>query len=256
MGLELELVRAYKRYLEHLQGKHNQKSHGRRYTTGADGKRVLKGRKQAQAVQPKTNVKTHQNQKNTDPATWKERLTTREEQAVKTYTGMFHATINGQLRKGEVSNDTKGIIDLLDSALEKSRLTKDTQLFEKPQLFRAAEIPEVEAAIKGGNLKGLEFTDKGFVSTSRTKQSAETFKRGKARMFVINAPSGTKAGDVASLGGALQGEDEILLARNTSFKVARVEKVKEKVPYRDMKGRTKYRTKTVEYIHLDITGQS
>lgn len=28
MSLELELVRAYRRYLEHLSGKHNQKSHG------------------------------------------------------------------------------------------------------------------------------------------------------------------------------------------------------------------------------------
>jgi len=28
MSLELELVRAYRRYVEHLAGKHNQKSHG------------------------------------------------------------------------------------------------------------------------------------------------------------------------------------------------------------------------------------
>jgi len=30
MSIELELIRAYRRYLEHLQGKHDQKSHGRR----------------------------------------------------------------------------------------------------------------------------------------------------------------------------------------------------------------------------------
>lgn len=249
-------------------GHGSQKPHGRRY--GAGGEVLPKGHKRGDAVKGgkgKGSAKKEGggkstgggNQKpdsNTDPSTWNKRLSTKEKSALRDYAGSEYQRLNSGLRSGKLSKKDQETVAALDSALAKSKLTKDATLHADAQLFRAAEIPAVNAALKSGNIEGLEFTDKGFVSTTTDKATAKNFQRSDdSRLFVINAPKGTKAGDISSLGGAFAKENETLLARDTKFKVSKVEKVKEKVPYRDIKGNIKYRTKEVEYIHMDVMGQ-
>lgn len=221
-------------------------SHGKR--GGANGK--TKQVSPAQTKQPK------QSGESTDPKTWKDRLSESEMDAVANYAGSGYLTINKGLRTGKLSKQDQKTVQELDKALAKSKLASDETLYEKQTLFRAAEIPAVNEAIKNGKLNGLEFTDDGFVSTTTNKAVADNFNRSdNGRMFIINAPKGTNAAPVSDLGLGLKGEDEILLARKTKFRVSGVEKRKEKYEYRDMRGKTKKGTRTVEYIIMDVIGQ-
>jgi len=174
-----------------------------------------------------------------------------------TYISEKYEAINTDLREGDISAENRETIKQLDAALAKSQLTKDTKLYEDQRLYRAASVPEVNAALKSGNLKGLEFTEKGFTSTTSDKETARSFQRGEeSRLFVVNAPKGTKAGKPGELAGILKGEKEVLLARNTRYRVKNVEKVKEKRTWKDsLTGRKRTKTETVEYIHLDVIGQ-
>jgi hypothetical protein len=252
-------------------GHASQKPHGRRY--GAGGEVLPKGHKRGDAVkggksgggsakkeEPKSNKPSggdsQKQDANTDPSTWKQRLTKKEDRALRDYAGSEYQRLNSGLRNGKLSKKDQDTVDALDSALSKSRLTKDATLHSNETLFRAAEIPQVNAALKSGNIEGLEFSDKGFVSTSRDKDVAKNFQRSEgSRLYIINAPRGTKAGDISSLGSTFAKENETLLARDTKFRVSKVEKMKDRVSYYDSKGKVKYKDKMVEYIHLDIVGQ-
>lgn len=192
---------------------------------------------------------------NTDPNTWNKRLTNKEEDAILTYTTSKHLSINGGLRKGNLSKEDAATVEQLDSALSKSRLKKETTLYENQKLYRAASIPEVNAALNSGKAVGFEFTEKGYSSTTTNKDIARNFQRDpNSRLFTIKAKPGTKAASVSELSN-LSGEDEVLIGRGTKYRVTGVEKVKERIPFRDLKGKVKYRTKTIEYVNLEVVDQ-
>ena len=192
---------------------------------------------------------------------WIDSLSDAEKDAVSEYTTSRYQSINSGLRSENLSKADQAIVAQLDAALDKSRLSKEATLFENQKLYRAADIPEVNAALKSGKIEGLTYTDKGFVSTTRDAGVARSFKRSNdAQLFVIHAPKGTKAADVEALsafgkGGKGKGESETLLARNMTFRVSKVERVKEKYQTRDLKGKTVTRTRTQQYIHVDVIGQ-
>jgi len=186
-----------------------------------------------------------------------EEWTQAEKDAITTYTTREYASINSGLRSGHLSEKDQDTVDKLDSALGKKKLKKKAVLYENQQLYRAAAVPEINAALKNKkNIEGLVYTDKAFVSTTREKSAAHNFQRSKdSRIFVIHAPKGTRAADVSGLSSFGKGESETLLARNTKFKVRKVERVRERYKTTDLKGRAVTRTRTQEYIHVDVIGQ-
>ena len=191
----------------------------------------------------------------TDPDTWSSRVSGDEADAILTYTTSKYHSINGGLRSGKVSKEDAKTIKSIDSAMEKSRLKKEMVSYENQKLYRAASIPEVNKALDSGNFKGFEFTEKGYTSTTTDKQIAQNFLRGEgSRLFRVKSPAGTKAANVSELSN-LKGEKEVLIARNTRYKITGVEKTKEKIGYRDPKGKVRYRTKTVEWVTLEVVGQ-
>lgn len=244
-------------FIQRHPGHASQKPHGRRY--GASGDLLPKGHKKGDAIKGGGKGAAARKESaggDTDPATWNKRLTKKEKDALIDYAGSEFQRLNSSLRSGKLSKKDQETVDALDSALAKSKLTKDTTLHADSQLFRAADIPAVNAALKEGNLEGLEFTDKGFVSTTKDKNIARNFQRSEgSRLFIINAPKGTKAGDISSLGATFAKENETLLARDTTFKVTGVERVKEKYQFRGPGGKMKTGTRTVEYIRMDVIGQ-
>lgn len=101
----------------------------------------------------------------------------------------------------------------------------------------------------------MTFTDKGYSSTSGDRTKAENFNRGEgSRMFQINLPKGSKALEVGDLAGGLKGEQEVLLPRNSQFKVKGVRKEKQKVSSIGFGGKRQTRTVTVEVVELDLIG--
>ncbi|TWU22448.1 ADP-ribosyltransferase exoenzyme [Novipirellula galeiformis] len=175
-------------------------------------------------------------------------LTKQEADAVTAYSTRKFQEINGDLRSGKGTRN-KATIQKLDSAIAKSKTTTDQQL------FRAAKIPAIDEALKSGNIEGLEFSDHAYTSTSKDKSRADNFARDGARMFKVNVPKGSSAIDVGDHAGGLKGEQEVLLPRGSKFRVKGVQKVKEKVAYRDARGKVKHRMKTVEYVEIDLINE-
>lgn len=247
------IERSFTAFVERHPGHSPQKVHGHRY--GAGGDLLPKGHKRGDVVRGNKG-KSSGSSADTDPKTWTKRLSKKEKDALVDYAGSEFSRLNSGLRGGKLSKKDQETVAALDSALAKSKLTKDTTLHADEKLYRAADIPAVNAAIRAGDLEGLEFTDKGFVSTTKDKDIARNFQRSEgSRLFIINAPKGTKAGDISSLGATFAKENETLLARDTKFKVSKVEKVKEKYQFRGPDGKMKTGTRTVEYIHMDVVGQ-
>lgn len=130
--------------------------------------------------------------------------------ALATYGGSGYASINAALRHGEggsthIKNATKHI----DEYLKNAELPEDTTLYRGVK-------GEYAKILKSILLEGTKFVDKGFVSTSVRKEISEGFSHGL--LFKINAPKGTKGAAIGSYSGH-HGEHEVLLPRNTVFKV-------------------------------------
>jgi hypothetical protein len=75
-------------------------------------------------------------------------------------------------------------------------------------------------------------------------------------MYIINTGNKGRGRDVSDISQfkaqkGFKGEQETLLKRGTKFKVAKVEKIKEKYKTTEF-GKTVTRTRTTEYIHLNI----
>lgn len=131
-----------------------------------------------------------------------ERLSTSEVKAVDAYKGYGYKKINGQLRAGKEGGET---VRQLDSAISKGSLGGSTKLYRS---FHMENVPK----------PGDVITDRGFVSTSTSREVAARFTNiggsTKRALVRIAAPAGTPA---AFLPG--QGEDEVLLSRNSNFVV-------------------------------------
>ena len=135
------------------------------------------------------------------------------------YTGTGHITTNGYLRgtlpysvNEEAMNERVTALDEFIEAMPPSTSART--------VYRGleSEMGEKVKALK----KGDSFTDKAFSSTSFDREVAERFSETKPTILVINAPAGTKGIDTVSWFGAAF-EAELLLPRNTTFVVDRVE---------------------------------
>lgn len=264
----MEWEKVFQNNLEELINNKNphydvQPRHSKGTTKGGqwkDGGSAYTEAKKAKEKPSKSGGKEKSDKKTTGKSgkAWEDSLSKQEKSALHAYSTAKYQAINSGLRSGKLSASDKKTVDAIDSALGKSGLPSDSVLYENQKLYRAANIPEVAAVLKKkGNLEGMTFKDKAFVSTTKDLSVANNFMRGNAQLFVIHAPKGTKAANIDSFSALNigKGESEVLMARNTTFKVNKVEKVKEKYKTRDLKGKTVTRTRTRQYIHLDVVSQ-
>jgi hypothetical protein len=190
------------------------------------------------------------------PLTWIKRLSTKEVNALNSYTSESYKSINKELRDGKISSKNKKTIEAIDSALEKSRLQEDSTLYENQKLYRAAYNPEAEIALNSKDPIGQTFTELGYTSTTLSKDMAMYFLDKGERLFVIDAPKGTKAGLITQEIGAFgDKEKEVLLARGNTYKITKVDRIKENYKYRGFMGEVKSGKRIVEYVHLTITSE-
>jgi hypothetical protein len=188
----------------HRSDRHNQKSHGNRYkntptaglatpnTVGVEQKLPAATGAAFSEVAP-------------PPPEQVKGLKGLEEASLENYKGSGYLDYNTSLRGGSPpSRDIKA----LDAVLDRGTLGTDGLL------YRGAST-EVLSTLK----LGQTFSDKGFVSTSISKDAADTFSRGIPPMMMrIKAPATTKG---AFVGGR---EAEFILPRGQSYKVTGVNK--------------------------------
>ena len=163
---------------------------------------------------------------------WAEELTAEEVQAMQDYAGTGnYRTVNAGLREGrleEMSEDTRAIVDNLDSAIEKSELRGDPDLDGALIVYRSFDDPELMSRLAAGeDIIGDVLTDAAYVSTSASKNIAESFLfetatgapiSGPRIIAEIELPPGTK-GAVLDAAGLGAGEREVLLPRGSRFEV-------------------------------------
>ena len=144
--------------------------------------------------------------------------------AYKRYTknGYFEA-INNALRGG-IAKDSFVLDDIqtLDRLFHKIPL----QILPKKDMvvYRGAFLTNELKDILQGKSKTNIFTDKAFVSTSKSKEVAEQFASGEDKILLqIRIPKGSKVIDDEKLpsyiASKMKSEQEVLLPRNAQFKV-------------------------------------
>jgi len=165
---------------------------------------------------------------------WEKSLSEAEKAALKDYLGNGYRPVNDYLR-GNIDLDKLEIellvefgeikegsglkhIGRLDDVLKNAKLKEDVVL------YRGANLDVLDNM--GVQLKpGLTFTDKGFVSTSIDSDVSKLFfgdsEAGKAVFFEIRAPKGARGAMVRNMSN-MKMENEVLLGRNTSFKIKEV----------------------------------
>ena len=74
-------------------------------------------------------------------------ITKKQSDALTTYSGSRFESINSGLRGDKLSTADKKVVDDIDSAMSKTK--KDSVVFEKQELYRGANVPEIAAALKG-----------------------------------------------------------------------------------------------------------
>lgn len=144
-------------------------------------------------------------------ATYKDKLSDDQYQALRKYRGAGYEDMNGHLRTGEPKDDyTKKMVTDLDSAFDAGHysLSKDTLMYRG-----------VKGDFADSMKPGMSFTDKGYVSASVDEGvghffSATGTKPGAVVMF--KAPAGQNV-----LPGT-NGEFEYVLPRNQKFRIESV----------------------------------
>lgn len=147
-------------------------------------------------------------------------LTDAEKNAIKNYTGFDATNINKAIRLDKVTADIQEKIDILDSAINKSK-----HLITEMSVYRGTILQTIKGFENTKNveqsvilsLKNQIISDKAFVSTSKIKAESQ----GRDIIMNIKLPKGFK--------GALEikeyavekykYQDEVLLKRNTKFLV-------------------------------------
>ena len=156
-------------------------------------------------------------------AGWDRGLTSQEEAAIRAYTGHEYSDINGYLRGHNM--DPAAIASILekvshlDSALAKAALAKDTRVYRGISDLRNLGLSE-------RTLVGATIHDKGFMSTSTSRESARAFGGTMGGVLVrIRAPKGSRGGSVKRL-SIHKGEGEVLFARGSRVRITRARKTK------------------------------
>ena len=149
-----------------------------------------------------------------------------EAHALQYFRGEGYRKVTPALYRGKANPEVQGRIDHLDSAMNRSHLDSDVVTYRgTPDLNKL-----VGTRAARGNLTGVQFTDKAFLSTSADQRMAKHFsvKGTKASgktptVFRYTVPKGTKA---IQLSGSKH-ESELLLQRGLTFRIAADHGVKE-----------------------------
>jgi hypothetical protein len=153
-----------------------------------------------------------------------------EKRALWIYSGDGFRAINNQLR-GRTSQyadpgETQKLIDTLDGAMARSRLTSQVTLYRG--------MADYSGKYKTDDLVGQTIKDPTFISTSRSEDEANKFfaetgggfDHSNSYIMEITAPKGTHAIDLDNTAWGHQrayGEQEVLLDRNAKVHIDRID---------------------------------
>lgn len=132
---------------------------------------------------------------------WRAQLSPEEKDSLVDYT-LNSDAVNGKLRSGFGGGNQ---VNAMDAAIARSTLP------EEAILWRGMSHDP-------GLKRGDSFGDSAFVSTSADRGIAEEFAKGGV-LFSIKAPKGAHAADMEGLSPSYGSESEILLPRNSQFRV-------------------------------------
>lgn len=122
---------------------------------------------------------------------------------------------------------TRVKVENMDSVFGQTSASSDKDIY----LYRGMTLPQREGEFSESWLSklqvGVEFTDKGFVSTSHSKGITGSFATSRLSLrviFTIKVPAGVRV--MAGLGQ----EKELILNRGTKFRVLNVKRVEKRFP--------------------------
>ena len=147
---------------------------------------------------------------------WEGRLDEKEVDAIEHYTTGGYYDISSYLRRGNKRpmysslEELESSIEEIDEALERSSIPQDVVVYRGT---RTTHFQDVEV--------GDVIVDRSFVSTTTDRGLAEeVYVGGKKSMLVeIKVPKGSKGAAVGSVSMFGSNEREVLLARDTAFRV-------------------------------------
>lgn len=153
--------------------------------------------------------------------TW---VLSREFRVYKDYTlNSYFEEINNSLRSGLTDNicmnDAINALDTLFQTMPKQATPKTDM-----EVYRGTLLTKELNDIITGKAKTDIYTEKGFVSTSKSKQIAKQFALGEDKVIMhITVPKGSKVIDDSILpsyiASKMSNEQEVLLPRNSQFKI-------------------------------------
>ena len=161
-------------------------------------------------------------------ADWYKSLSKDEAHALRGYKENDYDAINKDLRSGSLSERSSKSVKHLDSAIAKSSLPEDVQV------FRGFSLPKDMMSKNGdySHLIGRSLSDQAYNSVSTRPKVAKTFMNGShdgTVMLKMTLPKGSKAASMnKGLGSDLDytDESELLLPRGTQYVVKSVFSVK------------------------------
>jgi hypothetical protein len=134
--------------------------------------------------------------------------------AISNYQGTGYLTTNRELRTGTADKNIS--VPKIDAAMEASSTAEDAVT------YRGILMSSEDFAAWS---PGAEVTDKAYVSTSTDKQIAMDFLQGSAskRVLVkVSVPKGSRAIAPSQFTGEMWAEEEVLLPRDSSFRIDKV----------------------------------
>lgn len=145
---------------------------------------------------------------------------TRSEQAsLRDYISNFFTAINGNLRRGSVSEFLGRTVDRIDAVMTRSALRRDVLVWRGMQ-----DAGRLFGDRLGGNLAGFEWRELGYVSTSANRAVARQFMvdNGSRVLMRVLVPRGTQAVQLSPWSEfAFGSQSELLLRRGLRLRVVR-----------------------------------
>jgi hypothetical protein len=141
-------------------------------------------------------------------------LNAQQRAALREYQSAFFTAINGQLRRGTVSESVGRTVATLDQAMGVSRITRDIQVWRG-----VTSAERMFGAALDGDMTGLTWRELAYTSTSAAERFARDFGikgLGSAPVLMrIVVPKGTSALRL----GSMNDQAEVLLERGRTFRV-------------------------------------
>lgn len=168
----------------------------------------------------------HKN-KNFSQEFWDNELSEKERESVQAYTGQHYIRMNRDLREDNISTSSKKrYIMGATSALEKFEVADDITVWRgmgsKNTLARNLNVSKEQLSqmVTDGSIVGQKFVEKGFCSAGVTEGAGWS----KQVFMEIYVPKGTKGMYVDPI-SMHSGEHELILQRNTTFRIMKAERV-------------------------------